>query len=101
MKLNGLKITGVLILAAVLAYFLTIAGGEKWKGVDETVVEKYAIAAGHPPRDAYINTDRGDMLLFFFLIAGTCGGFLAGYSYREIFSGSQVTESAVLKCKIQ
>lgn len=57
----------------------------KWAGVDEAVVEKFATAAGRPPREPLINTDQGDLLLFVFLIAGTVGGFIGGYYYRELF----------------
>lgn len=57
----------------------------KWAGVDETVVEKFATAAGRPPREPFINTDQGDLLLFVFLVAGTAGGFIGGYYYRELF----------------
>lgn len=56
-----------------------------WDGVDKTVVEKYAREAGRPPREPYINTDQGDLLLFAFLIAGICGGFVGGYYFRELF----------------
>jgi hypothetical protein len=56
-----------------------------WDGVDKTVVEKYAREAGRPPREPFINTDRGDLLLFAFLIAGICGGFVGGYYFRELF----------------
>ncbi len=57
----------------------------RWKGVDETVIEKTAIEAGHPPREPYINTDQGDLLLFLFLTAGAVGGFIAGYAFRALF----------------
>ena len=57
----------------------------EWSGVDESVVEHFAEKAGHPARDPYINTDKGDLLLFVFLLAGTCGGFVAGYSFRMLF----------------
>ena len=56
-----------------------------WSGVDETVVEKYAEAAGRPARKPYINTDQGDLLLFCFVIAGAAGGFVSGYCFRELF----------------
>lgn len=56
-----------------------------WAGVDETVVEKYASAAGHPARAPWINTDHGDLLLFCFLVAGAGGGFVAGYCFRSLF----------------
>jgi len=55
---------------------------EKWPGVDETVVEKYAKEHGREARDPFINTDQGDLLLFVFLLAGTIGGFAAGYYWR-------------------
>lgn len=56
----------------------------QWSGVDETVVEKYASEAGRPASKPLINTDRGDMLLFFFTIAGAAGGFVAGYCWRKL-----------------
>ncbi|MGD0092296.1 MAG: hypothetical protein ABSE73_20460, partial [Planctomycetota bacterium] len=56
-----------------------------WQGVDETVVEKVAREAGRPPREPFINTDQGDLLLFCFLVAGVIGGFVAGYCFRGLF----------------
>ena len=56
-----------------------------WAGVDETVVEKFAKEAGRPPREPYINTEQGDLLLFCFLVAGALGGFIAGYCFRALF----------------
>ena len=57
-----------------------------WGGVDESVVEHYAEEAGRSARDPYINTDQGDLLLFVFLLAGACGGFVAGDSFKTLFS---------------
>jgi hypothetical protein len=57
----------------------------KWEGVDKTVIEKYAEAAGRSPREPYINTNQGDLLLFCFLIAGAIAGFIAGYLFRGLF----------------
>lgn len=57
----------------------------KWPGVDETVVEKYAKAAGREPWEPFINTDQGDLLLFAFLVAGVLGGFVMGYHFRKLF----------------
>lgn len=56
-----------------------------WEGVDTTVIEKVATAAGYPPREPYINTDQGDLLLFLFLLAGAIGGFVIGYAFRALF----------------
>ena len=79
-------IIGILILAALAGLtLLVVRVTPNWEGVDDTVVGKYAQQAGHPARKAYIDTDRGDMLLFFFLMAGVAGGFVGGYCFRELF----------------
>ncbi|MGD0900503.1 MAG: hypothetical protein ABR915_21940 [Thermoguttaceae bacterium] len=70
---------------AALAPCPALAEGGGWKGVDETVVEKFAEEAGRPAREPYINTDQGDLLLFLFLTAGAIGGFIAGYTFRGLF----------------
>lgn len=57
---------------------------EKWPGVDESVVEKYAQEHGRAAMKPLINTDQGDLLLFLFLLAGVIGGFIAGYSWRML-----------------
>jgi ABC-type cobalt transport system substrate-binding protein len=85
MKKVILLSVSILLAAALLVYGLTLLKKGEWSGVDETVVEKYAEAAGRPAWKPFINTEQGDMLLFFFLIAGTCGGFVAGYCFRELF----------------
>ncbi len=77
-------IAGLVLLLAALCFGIARRDA-KWAGVDETVVEKFAKAAGRPPREPLINTDQGDLLLFVFLIAGTAGGFVGGYYYRELF----------------
>jgi len=60
------------------------ASAEKWGGVDESVVEKYAEEHGRTARDPVINTDQGDLLLFLFLLAGALGGFVGGYYWRAL-----------------
>lgn len=62
-------------------------GAEKWPGVDESVVEKVASEHGREAREPLINTDQGDLLLFVFLLAGTVGGFAAGYYWRTLMEG--------------
>lgn len=78
-------IFGTLILLLGAAGFAATGPDKKWAGVDETVVEKFATEAGHPPRPPLINPGEGDLLLFVFLVAGTVGGFIAGYCYRGLF----------------
>ncbi len=58
---------------------------EAWTGTDVSIVGKYATQYGHPPRAPYINTDRGDLLLFVFTAAGVIGGFVIGFNVRKIF----------------
>ncbi len=77
------------ILFFLLALFLGVASpvrAGKWSGVDETVVEHYAREYGREARTPYINTDQGDLLLFVFTLAGSIGGFIAGYNWRKLFS---------------
>lgn len=56
-----------------------------WTGTDVSIVGKYATKYGRPPRDPYINTDKGDLLLFVFTIAGVIGGFVIGFHARKLF----------------
>ncbi len=77
-------------LLFVIITFLPIAfilhpssfAAEKWSGVDETVVNKYAREQGRKAWKPLIQTDQGDLLLFLFLLAGAVGGFIAGYYWR-------------------
>lgn len=59
--------------------------GRKWTGIDVSIVGKYAEKYGHPPRDPYINTDQGDLLLFVFTFFGFIGGIIIGYNFRKLF----------------
>lgn len=83
-----MKKTILAFLALALAAGLTLVVVRvtpEWEGVDDTVVGKYAKAAGRPAQKAYIDTDRGDLFLFFFLVAGAAGGFVGGYCFRDLF----------------
>ena len=82
--INGVVLSCAVVLA--FAFVLSAYAGdkEKWPGVDETVVEKYAKEHGREAREPFINTDQGDLLLFVFLIAGAVGGFAAGYSWKAL-----------------
>jgi len=80
----------VLVALTAIVVTLVASAGQMevyadWPGVDEAVVKKFAEQAGRPPRDPYINTAQGDLLLFCFLCAGTVGGFIAGYYFRALF----------------
>jgi ABC-type cobalt transport system substrate-binding protein len=78
-----IMVTAFLLLSVLISYAENKE--EKWPGVDSAVVEKYAKKYGIQPREPYINTDQGDILLFIFTLAGSVGGFVAGYNFRKIF----------------
>jgi len=54
-----------------------------WSGVDEAVIEKVAKEHGRERSQPLINLE-GDIGLFVFLIAGTIGGFAAGYYWKSL-----------------
>ena len=84
----------VIVFCAAAGFMaLLMTKDAQWSGVDETVVEKFAHEAGRTARDPYINTDRGDILLFVFLLAGVAGGFVLGYYFRDIFTKKRAIES--------
>jgi len=84
-KLKAQRFGMVLLLIAVLCTLPPAThAGEKWPGVDESVIEKFAKEHGQEARKALINTDQGDLLLFVFLLAGAVGGFIAGYYWRAL-----------------
>jgi hypothetical protein len=83
-----IKKVHLIAMVLVIAMSFIVADrviGVQWAGVDETVIGKYAEAAGRSPRAPYINTDQGDLLLFVFLLAGSVGGFIGGYYFRKLF----------------
>lgn len=81
MKVQSFGIMLLLLTAFCMLPPMTSAD-EKWSGVDEFVVEKFAKEHGREAREPFINTDQGDLPLFVFLIAGAFGGFMAGYYWR-------------------
>jgi cobalt/nickel transport protein len=84
--MKKVAVGGAIIFLLILALWfgLTLLNS-KWAGVDEAVVGKFSREANRPPREPFINTDQGDLLLFVFLVAGVTAGFVGGYFYRELF----------------
>lgn len=68
---------------------VSLYAGEKWPGVDETVVNRIAREHGREERPSLIPAAEGDLQLFMFLLAGTAGGFVAGYYWRVLLEGKQ------------
>ena len=65
----------------------SLHAGEKWPGVDETVVNRIAREHGREERPSLIPAAEGDLQLFMFLLAGAAGGFVAGYYWRVLLEG--------------
>ena len=89
LKVKNYRVIFLLLCCSAALLFLfslqpSAFASEKWQGVDESVVEKFAKEHGREAREPFINTDQGDLLLFVFLLAGTIGGFTAGYYWKEL-----------------
>ena len=76
-----------LLFAIHCSLFTVVFASDKWSGVDESVIEKFAKEHGREAKEPLINTDQGDLLLFVFLLAGAVGGFAAGYYWRSLTEG--------------
>ncbi len=81
-KVQSFGVIFLLIVVLFTTHYSLSTASEKWPGVDESVVEKYAKEHGREAREPFINTDQGDLLLFVFLLAGAVGGFIGGYYWR-------------------
>jgi ABC-type cobalt transport system substrate-binding protein len=88
-KIITISILAIIVCLAVIGWIALSKQSSKgeegqWGGVDENVVEKYASDAGREAREPFINTDKGDLLLFVFALGGAVGGFTAGYYWRRL-----------------
>jgi hypothetical protein len=62
---------------------------DKIKGTDDKISEVtkiYVQKAGVAQRAPYINTDKGDILLFLFGFSGLVVGFYLGYNWKQIIT---------------
>jgi ABC-type cobalt transport system substrate-binding protein len=88
-KIISISILTIIVCLAIVGWIALskqAPEGEEgpWGGVDVNVIEKYASDAGREAREPFINTDKGDMLLFVFALGGAVGGFVAGYYWRRL-----------------
>ena len=87
------KLASPLLVAAVTAavgcalYYLPSASpaSSEWPGVDEAVIGGFVERAGIPEPPPLFAWLQGDLLLFMFLCAGLCAGFVLGYFARVAF----------------
>lgn len=86
MKIGKWKWVILVVLIAVGIYLGT--GNFSVPGADKKVnalANQYAQEVGAGERPPYINTDKGDLLLFLFLAGGAIAGFWLGYAWRDLF----------------
>jgi hypothetical protein len=76
----------ILLPTLIYTIFFFSLAPRPWTGVDEAVVEKVAKEHGREARPPLVSTDKGDLLLFIFLVAGAVGGFAGGYYWRMLVS---------------
>ncbi|PLY01922.1 MAG: cobalt ABC transporter permease [Desulfuromonas sp.] len=74
----------LLFLATLASPLLAEEKTEKWTGIDEAVIERYATEQGREAAEPLFNVE-GDMLLFLFAMAGAIGGFIMGYQWHKVF----------------
>lgn len=89
--MNKVIVSACIALAVLLAGVVALDRMDyEWSGVDERVVEHIAAQHGRSAREPFINTDKGDLFLFAFLVAGAAGGFVGGYLFRHLFPPAPV-----------
>ncbi len=89
---GALTVLCAIVLLGLFCFRPSALRAEKWQGVDESVVEKYAKEHGREARKPLIDPGEGDLQLFVFLLAGVVGGFAAGYSWRMLVSEKRKEE---------
>lgn len=81
------------LLLAMLIYLgtssLSMPGADERVG---SIANKYAHEVGAGERPPFINTDKGDLLLFVFTVGGAIAGFWLGYNWRDLFGKSEHEE---------
>ncbi len=89
MMINLFRVVLVCALFTCSVAVGALYAADKWPGVDEAVVNRIAREHGREDRPPLIPTAEGDLQLFMFLMAGTVGGFIAGYYWRVLLEGKK------------
>ena len=58
-----------------------------WSDATDVLSGQAAGQVGREARDPYINTEQGNMLVFFFTLAGVTAGSIIGYNWRKLLAG--------------
>lgn len=75
----------ILVLAIVGSVLVaTSHGAGPWIDTTDTIADTGASNIGRHATDPLINTDQGNMLVFFFTLAGVVAGSAVGYYWRKL-----------------
>jgi len=94
-NLGKIVATGVVVVILVLAIVgsvVTLSGQttarEKglWSDATDVLSNTAALGAGRESRAPLINTEQGNMLIFFFALGGVVAGFTIGYNWRRVIA---------------
>ncbi|MDV2989745.1 MAG: hypothetical protein P3T54_06340 [Dehalogenimonas sp.] len=102
MKSNNIFINVMIILLAVAAvagtFYLADNNPAKEEGVindaTDVLASGAATEAGREARDPIINTEQGNMLVFFFTLGGLVAGGLVGFNWRRLMTGNENPKSS-------
>jgi cobalt/nickel transport protein len=80
-------VIGILIMAIAGSIIFAKSHEEgPWIDTTDVVSEQSASALGRQATEPLINTDQGNMLVFFFTLAGVVGGSIVGYYWRKLMT---------------
>jgi cobalt/nickel transport protein len=86
-----------LLLFCLFLFSFTFLGAhlmaeEKWQGIDESVLERFAQERGREAAAPLLDVE-GDLLLFLFTVAGAVGGFIMGFYWHKVFVAGKKNRS--------
>ncbi len=91
-KIVAISVTvAILVLAIVGSVALSDKNVVREKGLWSDATDVLSIQAaeqvGREARAPFINTEKGNMLVFFFALGGVAAGFTIGYNWRMVLAG--------------
>lgn len=92
-RLKVLMLHMILLPTLIYTLFFFSLAPQSRNGADVTVGNPVAKEQGKGAVTSLVDTDKGDLLLGIFLLAGAIGGFAGGYYWRMLVSEKKETKS--------
>lgn len=85
-KILATALVGAILILAIVGsvIFATSHKEGPWGDTTDVVAEQAANGVGRQATAPIINTDQGNMLVFFFTLAGVIAGPIVGYYWRKL-----------------